>query len=116
MTVSTTSFKYTDSNRDIWRLRFLFCNTDEYRFHSYSKMKARLSYLSYEKRPTSGDVTHIRTLRDDVDAIASTFKGLMVLVVLSRVLLYSHFTAKNKITLNLFLTDDFSPNLLKLRF
>lgn len=48
-----------------------------------------MSYLSYEKRPTSGEVTHIRTLRDDVDVIALSSKGVMVVVVLSTVV-YSH--------------------------
>lgn len=62
-------------------------------------MKARLSYLSYEKRPTSGDITYIRTLRDDVDAIALTFKSVMVLVVLSRGLLHSRCQSENKKTI-----------------
>lgn len=45
--------------------------------------------FAMKKRPTSGDVTHIRTLHDDVDVIASSFKDVMVLVVLNTVLLYS---------------------------
>ena len=34
-----------------------------------------------EKRPTSGQVTFLRTLHDDVDVLASRFEDVMVIVV-----------------------------------
>lgn len=42
--------------------------------------------FAMKKRPTSGDVTHIRTLHHDVDVNASDFERMMVLVVLNKFL------------------------------
>lgn len=67
-------------------------------FHSVTQMKTdfiptvtrRQGCLTFamKKRPTSGYVTYIRTLHDDV--IPSGFKDVMVLVVLNIFILYSH--------------------------
>lgn len=62
-------------------------------FNSVTQMKAdfipaalrKQGCLTFamKKRPTSGDVTHIRTLHGDVDANASDLEDVMVLVVLN---------------------------------
>lgn len=58
--------------------------------------------FAMKKRPTSGDVTYIRTLHDDVDVVASSLEGVMVLVVLNILFLYSHCGINKKQHCNTF--------------
>ena len=66
---------------------------DDYNFYSTTQMKTdfiltvtrKQGFLTFamKKRPTSGDVTYIRTLHGDVDVRTSRFEDVVVLVVLN---------------------------------
>ena len=62
---------------------FSLCSVTKMKADFLSTVTRRQGCLTFamKKRPTSGDVTFIRTSHVDVDVNASNFKDMMVLVV-----------------------------------